>query len=71
MAVLTKPQIAIPTEVEAIAVANRWLHREIGMALHTTPPLSMPSLFIGTCRWSWPIPIRERLESSAIFIYML
>lgn len=36
MAVLTKPQIVIPTEVEAIATANRWLRREIGMALHTT-----------------------------------
>jgi hypothetical protein len=36
MAVLTKPQIVIPTEVEAIATANRWLHRQIGMALHVT-----------------------------------
>ena len=34
MAVLTQPQIVIPTEVEAVATANRWLHREIGMALH-------------------------------------
>jgi hypothetical protein len=29
-----KPQIAIPTETEAIATTNRWLHREIGLALH-------------------------------------
>jgi hypothetical protein len=36
MAVLTKPQLVIPSEVEAIATANRWLRREIGMALHTT-----------------------------------
>lgn len=36
MAVLAKPQIVIPTEVEAIATANRWLRREIGMALHAT-----------------------------------
>jgi hypothetical protein len=36
MAVQTKPQIVIPTEVEAIATANRWLHQEIGMALHVT-----------------------------------
>jgi len=36
MAIQTKPQIVIPTEVEAIATANRWLHQEIGMALHVT-----------------------------------
>ena len=51
MAVLTKPQIDIPTEVEAIASANRWLHREIGMALHAT------SATFDAVSYYWHLPV--------------
>ena len=36
MNALTLPQLAVPTAEEAIAVVNRWLHREVGMALHVS-----------------------------------
>ncbi len=51
MAVQTKPQIVIPTEVEAIATANPWLHREIGMALHVTTAIFDPMLYY------WHLPV--------------
>lgn len=50
--VLTKPLIAIPTEVEAIATANRWLHREIGLALHTT------TATFDTVSYYWHLPVK-------------
>lgn len=34
--VFSVPQLAVPTEEEAIAIVNRWLHREVGMALNTS-----------------------------------
>jgi hypothetical protein len=36
MDVLTVPQLAVPTAHEALERVNRWLHREIGMAVHAT-----------------------------------
>ena len=36
METLTVPQLAIPTASAAMALVNRWLHREVGMAVHTT-----------------------------------
>jgi hypothetical protein len=51
MAVQTKPQIVIPTEVEAIAAANRWLHQEIGMALHVTTATFDPVSYY------WRLPV--------------
>lgn len=36
MSVLTVPKLAVSTEEEAISIVNRWLHREIGMAVHST-----------------------------------
>jgi hypothetical protein len=36
METLTVPQLAVPTASAAIALVNRWLHREVGMAVHTT-----------------------------------
>ena len=36
METLTVPQLAVPTAFEAMALVNRWLHREVGMAVHTT-----------------------------------
>jgi hypothetical protein len=36
METLTVPQLAVPTASVAMALVNRWLHREVGMAVHTT-----------------------------------
>ena len=36
METLTVPQLAVPTAFEAMTVVNRWLHREVGMAVQTT-----------------------------------
>lgn len=36
MDTVTAPHLAIATAVEAIALVNRWLHREVGMAVHST-----------------------------------
>ena len=36
METLTVPQLAVPTAFEAMALVNRWLHREVGMAVYTT-----------------------------------
>ena len=33
---LTVPQLVVPPVSEAMALVNRWLHREVGMAVHTT-----------------------------------
>jgi hypothetical protein len=36
METLTVPQLAVPTTSAAMALVNRWLHREVGMAVHAT-----------------------------------
>ncbi|HXG68963.1 MAG TPA: hypothetical protein VNO70_27940 [Blastocatellia bacterium] len=36
METLTVPHLAVPTADDAIEVVNRWLHREVGMAVHAT-----------------------------------
>ncbi len=36
MDALTVPKLAVSTEEKAISTVNRWLHKEIGMALHAT-----------------------------------
>lgn len=36
MKALTVPELAVPTANDAIEIVNRWLHHEVGMALHTT-----------------------------------
>lgn len=51
MEALTVPQLAIPTVHEAIALVNRWLHREVGMAVHATTACFDPSTFC------WHVPL--------------
>ena len=51
MAVLTKPQIALATEAETISFVNRWLHREVGMAVHVTSATFDPTSFY------WHLPV--------------
>lgn len=45
------PQLAAATEEEAIALVNRWLHREVGMALN----VSCASFNSETFCWHLPI----------------
>ncbi len=51
MAALTVPQLSVPTANDAIEIVNRWLHREVGMALHTTTARFDPTTFC------WHLPI--------------
>ncbi|MEK6287623.1 MAG: hypothetical protein AABO57_17910 [Acidobacteriota bacterium] len=51
MEVMTAPQLAIPTAEDAIAVVNRWLHREVGLAVHVTTATFDPDTFF------WHLPI--------------
>jgi hypothetical protein len=34
MDVVHTPQLAVPTAHEALTLVNRWLHRDVGMAVH-------------------------------------
>lgn len=45
------PQLAAATEEEAIALVNRWLHREVGMALNVSCATFHPETFC------WHLPI--------------
>ena len=47
----TVPQLAVPTASEAMALVNRWLHREVGMAVHTT------IAHFDTTTFCWHLPI--------------
>ena len=51
MDVLTVPQLTVPTANEAIAMVNRWLHREVGMAVHATTAQFDPTTFC------WHVPV--------------
>ena len=51
MLYLTIPKLSVSTEEEAISTVNRWLHREIGMALHTT------SAQFNRVTFCWHLPI--------------
>jgi hypothetical protein len=51
MNVLETPQLAVPTANEAIEVVNRWLHREVGMAVHATQATFDPTTFY------WHLPV--------------
>jgi hypothetical protein len=45
------PQLVAATEEEAIALVNRWLHREVGMALNVSSATFNPETFC------WHLPI--------------
>ncbi len=36
MSVVITPKLSVSTEEEAISIVNRWLHKEVGMAVHAT-----------------------------------
>ncbi|MDH3603992.1 MAG: hypothetical protein OEU26_30670 [Candidatus Tectomicrobia bacterium] len=45
------PQLAVATAEEAITLVNRWLHREVGMALNISGATFNPETFC------WHLPI--------------
>lgn len=45
------PQFAVPTAYKAMARVNRWLHREIGTAVHAAAATFDPATFY------WHVPI--------------
>lgn len=51
--VAVTPQFAIPSAQEAIAWINRWLHRELGTAVHAASATFDP----GTFYWHLPIEV--------------
>jgi hypothetical protein len=53
METLTVPQLAVPTASVAMALVNRWLHREVGMAVHATVAHFDATTF---CRCRIPAP---------------
>lgn len=58
MEVMTAPQLAVPTAEDAIAVVNRWLHREVGLAVHVTAAAFDPETFF------WHLPIELAYPST-------
>lgn len=45
------PQLVVATEEEAIALVNKWLHQEVGMALNVANAAFHPATFC------WHLPI--------------
>jgi hypothetical protein len=45
------PQLTVPTAQDALARVNRWLHREIGTAVHAATATFDPATFY------WHVPI--------------
>jgi len=48
----TSPQLAVPTREEAIAIVNRWLHREVGLALNVS------TASFNSVTFCWHLPIQ-------------
>lgn len=46
------PHLAVPAVEDAIAIVNRWLHREVGMALNVSFASFNPSTFC------WHLPVQ-------------
>jgi hypothetical protein len=51
METITVPQLAVPTASAAMAFVNRWLHREVGMAVHMTVA------YFDATTFCWHLPI--------------
>lgn len=51
--VFIAPQLAVPTAGDAISLINRWLHQEIGLAVHVTTATFAPESFF----WHAPIEL--------------
>src|SRR5215467_181820 len=51
MDVVKAPQLAVPTAHEALMLVNRWLHRDVGMAVHAITAHFDPVTFC------WHVPL--------------
>ena len=51
MDVVSAPQLAVPTTHEALTLVNRWLHRDVGMAVHAIVAHFDPVTFC------WHVPL--------------
>jgi hypothetical protein len=54
------PQLLAATEEEAITIVNRWLHREVGMALNVESATFDPDIFC----WHLPIHLAYGMTGS-------
>jgi len=64
MDVLTIPQLAVPTANDAIEIVNRWLHREVGMAVHAVTATFDPTTFY----WHLPVELAWKLAGREALI---
>jgi hypothetical protein len=55
-----RPQLLAATEENAIAIVNRWLHREVGMALNVESATFDPGIFC----WHLPIHLAYGMTGS-------
>ncbi len=55
-----RPQLLAATEEEAITIVNRWLHREVGMALNVENATFDPNIFC----WHLPIHLAYGMTGS-------
>lgn len=51
MSSLSIPKLAVSSEQEAVSIVNLWLHREIGMAVHST------NATFNSMTFCWHLPI--------------
>jgi len=51
MEAIATPQLVVPTANDAIATVNRWLHRNVGLAVHATTATFDPETFY------WHLPL--------------
>ena len=54
------PQLAVPTQEEAIAIVNRWLHREVGLALNVS------TASFNSVTFCWHLPIQLAYGSTGL-----
>ncbi|MGH9832552.1 MAG: hypothetical protein ACRD9Y_06005 [Blastocatellia bacterium] len=55
-----RPQLLAATEEEAVTLVNRWLHREVGMALNVESATFDPDIFC----WHLPIHLAYGMTGS-------
>lgn len=51
--ILIAPRLSIPTANDAIGFVNRWLHDEVGFAVHVTTAIFEPDTF----HWHLPVEL--------------
>ncbi len=57
MDILVKPKLSVSTAEEAISIVNRWLHKDVGMAVHATKAQ------FDSITFCWHLPIEVSFPS--------